>query len=159
MPGCLASVPQTTPLPFAPLPPSLCSFLSHFQTNAGPQVMLLKQLLEDFSRSAGREARIWLDKDAENRSEEGMKAGVRQCRNFLFFLTDGVLTRWYCEVEIKEAIRWKKTIMLVEEKDTRVVPHWHWWEGQNKVGEDVPEGERGRPLQVAAPKFGDYMEP
>ena len=50
---------------------------------------------------------------------EGMKRGVAESDVFLLVLTESVLTRWFCQQEILEAVRLKKPILLLVEEDPR----------------------------------------
>jgi hypothetical protein len=85
-------------------------FLSHYQANAGPCAMRLKSQLSR-SWSDGSDEDIWLDKDNKP-SEDGMKAGVAGAEYFLLILSDGIFSRWFCRLEIREALRLKKKILL-----------------------------------------------
>jgi N-acetylneuraminic acid mutarotase len=124
-------------------------FLSHYQTNAGPSVMQLKNAIlnvvgdkaqtvtsvdveaEKFSTN---DFHIWLDKD-ENPNEQGMKAGVAKCECFLLVLSDQVFSRWFCQLEIKEALRLGKKIVLV----------------------DLVKAKTATGVKVAADSFNDYI--
>ena len=90
-------------------------FLSHFQANAGPSVMKLKSCIEREiipTTDIQNQIIVWLDKD-ETPTEAGMKAGVAQCECFVLVLTEGVFSRWFCQLEIKEALRLGKKFLLV----------------------------------------------
>ncbi|GIL73416.1 hypothetical protein Vretimale_17577 [Volvox reticuliferus] len=89
-------------------------FLSHYQGNAGNTVMSLKALLE----SASPGLRCWLDKD-EDATEAGMRRGVAGSRYYLLFLTQGVLTRPFVQLEAREALALGKPVILVHETDPR----------------------------------------
>ncbi|GFR49547.1 hypothetical protein Agub_g11591 [Astrephomene gubernaculifera] len=89
-------------------------FLSHYQGNAGNTVMSLKALLE----SASPGLRCWLDKD-EDATEAGMRRGVAGSRHYLLFLTQGVLTRPFVQLEAREALALGKPVILVHETDPR----------------------------------------
>ncbi|GIL49750.1 hypothetical protein Vafri_6047 [Volvox africanus] len=89
-------------------------FLSHYQGNAGNTVMSLKALLE----SASPGLRCWLDKD-EDATEVGMRRGVAGSRYYLLFLTQGVLTRPFVQLEAREALALGKPVILVHETDPR----------------------------------------
>ena len=101
-------------------------FLSHYQANGGPQIRTLKELLAAECQAlqgtwpdkpAGKNEKIWLDID-EKPDTDGMKAGIRRQSCCLIFLTKGYLTRPFCQMEIKYALRYKKTIVLVYETNT-----------------------------------------
>ncbi|KAG2484029.1 hypothetical protein HYH03_017119 [Edaphochlamys debaryana] len=89
-------------------------FLSHYQGNAGNTVMSLKALLE----SAAPGLRCWLDKD-EDATEAGMRRGVAGSKYYLLFLTQGVLTRPFVQLEAREALALQKPVILVHETDPR----------------------------------------
>ncbi|EFJ43194.1 hypothetical protein VOLCADRAFT_96659 [Volvox carteri f. nagariensis] len=89
-------------------------FLSHFQGNAGNTVMSLKALLE----SASPGLRCWLDKD-EDATEAGMRRGVAGSKYYLVFLTKGVFTRPFVQLEAREALALGKPVILVHETDQR----------------------------------------
>ena len=90
-------------------------------------------------------------------------AKSRQCRNFLLFLSDGMLTRWFCQLEIKEAIKQRVNIILVQvdPDDRREVHGWGFDTSGRRVAqlEDLPDdpSHRGRALQVAPPSFNEYF--
>ncbi|GIM14766.1 hypothetical protein Vretimale_17577, partial [Volvox reticuliferus] len=84
------------------------------QGNAGNTVMSLKALLE----SASPGLRCWLDKD-EDATEAGMRRGVAGSRYYLLFLTQGVLTRPFVQLEAREALALGKPVILVHETDPR----------------------------------------
>jgi hypothetical protein len=89
-------------------------FLSHFQANAGPDVMELKgQLEREHPELVGK---IWYDKD-NNPSIEGMRNGVRDHRYFLAYLTRDYLMRPFCRKEIRWALMYRKTIVLLWKRE------------------------------------------
>jgi hypothetical protein len=63
--------------------------------------------------------RAWFDK-SETPSVEGMLAGVAHSDVFLLFLTRDVLTRPYCLLEIREALRLRKPLILLRETEPRL---------------------------------------
>ena len=93
-------------------------FMSHAQHNGGPQIRGLKKLLQEqceelrgpWDDEPGSADKIWLDVD-ETPSEAGMKDGVRKNAAFLIFLTRGYLTRYFCQKEIRWALRYQKRIV------------------------------------------------
>jgi hypothetical protein len=87
-------------------------FLSHYQKNGGAQ---MGQLYADL-KLEGRGA--WYDK-TETPNLDGMKLGVAKSDVFLLYLTRGVFTRPFCLLEIREALRLRKPMILLREMDTR----------------------------------------
>ena len=88
-------------------------FLSHFQQNAGPEMMELKGQLE---RSHPDLKEIWYDKD-NNPSIEGMRTGVKRNRYFIAYLTKDYLIRPFCRKEIRWAIAYHKTIIVLWKRE------------------------------------------
>jgi hypothetical protein len=48
-----------------------------------------------------------------------MRDGVERSGVFLLFLSEGVMSRPFVQLEVREAMRLNKTIILVHEQDTR----------------------------------------
>jgi hypothetical protein len=57
-------------------------------------------------------SKIWLDVD-QLPSESEMQRGVKNKSCFLLFLTKGVLTRPFCQKEVRWALRYRKRLVLV----------------------------------------------
>eukprot|EP00899_Mesostigma_viride_P012162 jgi/Mesvir1/20947/Mv08018-RA.1 len=89
-------------------------FISHYQKNGGDQCMALKASLTKVYPDIG----VWYDQD-ESPTEAGMREGVSGSETFMLFLTDGVLTRPAVQLEVREALRLGKPILLVHEQDER----------------------------------------
>ena len=89
-------------------------FLSHYQLNGGPQ---MAQLRAELALHHGK--RAWFDK-SETPSVKEMLRGVANSDVFLLFLTRDVLTRPYCLMEIREALRLRKPIILLRETEPRL---------------------------------------
>ena len=88
-------------------------FMSHFQANAGPDVMELKGELE---RTHPELVEIWYDKD-NNPSIEGMRLGVKKNKYFIAYLTKEYLTRPFCRKEIRWALMYQKKIILLWKRE------------------------------------------
>ncbi len=58
----------------------------------------------------------------EDISIEGMAEGIRTSRNFILFLSDGVLSRPYVQFEIRCALKLRKPFILIHEADERHHP-------------------------------------
>ena len=85
--------------------------MSHYQANAGPDLMQLKgELVRQYPQLDGK---IWYDKDQANPSVDGMREGVRDHEYFLAYLTDGYLLRPFCRKEIRWALHYRKKIVLL----------------------------------------------
>ena len=98
-------------------------FLSHVQGQAAIQMMALKGLLKTRFRTGESQVLdpnkmplVWLDQD-ETPTTQGMQTGVREAKNFLLFLTTDYFTRYFCKLEVREALKLKKNIVLVHETD------------------------------------------
>ena len=61
---------------------------------------------------------FWIDTE-QDPTEKGMLHGVRHCKNFLLYLTEGITESMWCQKEIRWAIEFKKNIILVGETDPR----------------------------------------
>ena len=48
-----------------------------------------------------------------------MLKGIEQAAAFLLFLSEGVLNRPYCQLEIRHALALKKPVVLLHESDAR----------------------------------------
>jgi hypothetical protein len=88
-------------------------FLSHYQLNGGPQMGQLCAELKLVGKTA------WYDK-SETPSVEGMMNGVANSAAFLLFLTRDVFTREFCLLEIREALRLRKPVILLRETEPRL---------------------------------------
>eukprot|EP01031_Cornospumella_fuschlensis_P025181 gene25181-30413_t len=86
-------------------------FLSHFQRNGGDAIQALHEEM------SARGISSWYDNAAEEITADSMEAGVAGSAVFLLFLTDGVLTRPFCQLEIRKAIFLQKPILLLWEAD------------------------------------------
>jgi serine/threonine protein kinase len=83
-------------------------FLSYKQQdlNDGAVMMMYTTLTEKGQRA-------WLDKYADDRSEEGMVAGVSACDVFLCCISEKYFTSYFCCLEVHTAIRLRKPILVV----------------------------------------------
>jgi len=79
-------------------------FISHAQQDASGAVGTLYYTLHYLGSLSP-----WVDMHEENLTLEGMKEGVRSSKVFLLVLTETVLASWFCQEEMKEAIRGRKT--------------------------------------------------
>lgn len=66
-----------------------------------------------------RDWAVWYDNTMENLTAEGMKEGVRNSAVFVLFMTKGVFTRPFVRIEIEEALKERKPIILLHETDDR----------------------------------------
>ena len=89
-------------------------FLSHYQLNGAAQMGQLAAELKLMGK------RAWYDKN-EVPNEENMMRGVAQSAVLLLFLTRDVFTRYYCRLEIREALRLSKPIVLLRETNQSLI--------------------------------------
>ena len=104
-------------------------FVSHAQGTGGSQASALVAHLENRALRAGaREPlRAWLDVRMPDRSESGMREGVRGSSVYMLFLTRDVFyrddaceqPRKYVIMEAEEALKHDKPMVLVHEVDKR----------------------------------------
>ena len=57
--------------------------------------------------------KAWYDNRAEDLTKEGMLSGIEESAAFVLFLSAGVLSRPYCQMEIRAAVRLKKPVVLL----------------------------------------------
>ena len=57
--------------------------------------------------------KVWYDNRADDLTKEGMLKGIEQAAAFVLFLSQGVLERPYCQLEIRHALALKKPIVLL----------------------------------------------
>ena len=57
--------------------------------------------------------KVWYDNRADDLTKEGMLKGIEQAAAFVLFLSQGVLQRPYCQMEIRHALALKKPIVLL----------------------------------------------
>jgi hypothetical protein len=88
-------------------------FLSHKQSNGGPTVAWLEAKFNQ------RQLLSWYDNAQEDRTLDGMMAGVRDTSVFLLFLTDGTTGRPFVQKELRQAFKLRKPFILIEETDDR----------------------------------------
>eukprot|EP01047_Picozoa_sp_COSAG01_P002145 COSAG01_NODE_55_length_31115_cov_105.202533_2_plen_1797_part_00 len=88
-------------------------FLSHKQSNGGPTVAWLEAKFNQ------RNLLSWYDNAQEDRTLDGMMAGVRDASVFLLFLTDGTTDRRFVQKELRQAFLLRKPFILIEETDDR----------------------------------------
>ena len=91
-------------------------FVSHMQVEAAGDVGTLCHTLMKLG------VNCWRDMDAEDLTEAGMKAGVRDSEVFLMFLTNSLLSRPFCLKEIGWALDFDKPIVIVVETENRFWP-------------------------------------
>ena len=58
-------------------------------------------------------AQVWYDNRADDLTKEGMLKGIEQAAAFVLFLSQGVLERPYCQMEIRHALALKKPVVLL----------------------------------------------
>ena len=63
--------------------------------------------------------KVWYDNRADDLTKEGMLKGIEQAAAFILFLSTDILTRPYCQMEIRHAVALKKPIVLLHESDAR----------------------------------------
>ena len=63
--------------------------------------------------------KVWYDNRADDLTKEGMLKGIEEAAAFVLFLSQGVLQRPYCQMEIRHALALKKPMVLLHESDIR----------------------------------------
>eukprot|EP00935_MAST-01C_sp_MAST-1C-sp1_P000662 g662.t1 len=63
--------------------------------------------------------KVWYDNRAADLTKEGMLKGIEEASAFVLFLSEGVLQRSYCQMEIRHALALKKPVVLLHESDAR----------------------------------------
>ena len=53
------------------------------------------------------------DNRADDLTKEGMRKGIEEAAAFVLFLSQGVLERPYCQMEIRHALALKKPLVLL----------------------------------------------
>eukprot|EP00935_MAST-01C_sp_MAST-1C-sp1_P002035 g2035.t1 len=84
-------------------------FLSHSQSTGADQANSLYLELERMGYVC------WYDNRAEDLTKEGMRQGIIDSGAFIVFLSAGILSRPFCQFEIREAVAHKKLIVLIRE--------------------------------------------
>ena len=92
---------------------SVCLLRSHSQATGGDQANAIYLELERMGFKA------WYDNRASDLTKEGMLKGIEQAAAFILFLSQGVLQRPYCQMEIRHALALKKPMVLLHESDAR----------------------------------------
>ena len=62
---------------------------------------------------------MWYDQLAKDLTESGMKTGIEKSENYVLFLSEGVATRPFVQLELRHALPLEKPIILVHEEDAR----------------------------------------
>ena len=88
-------------------------FINHCQKSGQDQCGKLAMLL----KKAG--AKVWIDMQAENLTEQGMEEGVAESRHVLIFLSEGVMARPFCNKEQRWAKEHNCKLIGVVETDER----------------------------------------
>ena len=57
--------------------------------------------------------KVWYDNRASDLTKEGMLKGIEEAAAFILFLSEGVLLRPYCQMEIRHAVAHKKPIVMI----------------------------------------------
>eukprot|EP00929_Paragymnodinium_shiwhaense_P012869 TRINITY_DN120753_c0_g1_i1.p1 TRINITY_DN120753_c0_g1~~TRINITY_DN120753_c0_g1_i1.p1 ORF type:complete len:646 (+),score=69.62 TRINITY_DN120753_c0_g1_i1:121-2058(+) len=89
-------------------------YMCHKQSNGQDATLLLQTFLAE--KLPG--VRCWIDIE-QDPTEQGMHEGVRNCQNFLLFLTAEVFKSKWVLLELEWALQYKKNIVLVLETDER----------------------------------------
>jgi CRP-like cAMP-binding protein len=94
-------------------------FLSHYKVEGGTEAALMRQELEQLLQAEhpavirGMESPIFLDSE-DLESTDDILARVRSSSNLVLLLTNGVLTRPWCLIEIATAVRHGVEVIPVE---------------------------------------------
>jgi hypothetical protein len=96
------------------------AFISHHQAVASHSVLWLGSEIERrLEREGKRLTKVWIDKK-ERATEEGMRQGVRRSCNFVLLMTKDVLARDWCVKETRDALKYRKNVILVFQTDERI---------------------------------------
>ena len=57
--------------------------------------------------------KVWYDNRADDLTKDGMLEGIERAAAFILFLSVGVLTRPYCQLEVRHALALKKPMVLL----------------------------------------------
>ena len=57
--------------------------------------------------------KVWYDNRADDLTKDGMLEGIERAAAFVLFLSVGVLTRPYCQLEVRHALALKKPMVLL----------------------------------------------
>ena len=135
--------------------------ITHFQAEAAGDTGTLAAAL----RNAGMH--VWRDVDMQNLTLSGMCQGVMDSDILVVLLTNQILSRWYCLMEIQYALEFGKQIVFVQETEGRF---WEWdyarwtyermsrdpntgtWEASSNLGVDFAQCEKDFPDVVAEVK-------
>jgi len=88
-------------------------FISHAQGTGQDQAMTLHAVLKDMGY------KVWHDMSADKLTEIGMERGVRNAKCVLLFLSDGLMSRPFCNKELRWAELYGCTMIGVVELDER----------------------------------------
>ena len=61
-------------------------------------------------------AQAWYDNRADDLTKDGMLKGIEEAAAFVLFLSEGVLQRPYCQMEIRHALALQKPVVLLHGK-------------------------------------------
>ena len=87
-------------------------FLSHFRRNGGVNMLALRAALR------ARGLWSWLDAvEPWTHKKRAMLQGIDDSRVFVFYLTRGVLTRPFCVLELRHALKLGKPVVLLWEAE------------------------------------------
>ena len=93
-----------------------CVLRSHSQATGGDQANAIYLELERMGFKG------WYDNRASDLTKEGMRQGIKHAAAFVLFLSNGVLERPYCQLEIRHAMALKKPMVLLVR-----VKHMYVW--------------------------------
>lgn len=92
------------------------AFLSHAQADSSGTVSTL------FFAFKALGLHCWLDMRQQQLTLDGMRAGVRDSRVFIFVLSERILASWFCQQEALCALDEGKQIQLIVEEEPRFHP-------------------------------------
>eukprot|EP00929_Paragymnodinium_shiwhaense_P009155 TRINITY_DN113209_c0_g1_i1.p1 TRINITY_DN113209_c0_g1~~TRINITY_DN113209_c0_g1_i1.p1 ORF type:complete len:628 (+),score=65.24 TRINITY_DN113209_c0_g1_i1:132-2015(+) len=95
-------------------PPHWDYYMCHKQSNGQDATLLLRMVLAE--KLPG--VKCWIDLE-QDPTERGMHEGVRNCQNFILFLTADVFKSNWVLKELEWAMKYKKNIIMVLETDER----------------------------------------
>ena len=118
-------------------------FISHMQRYGGDQCATLSAQLKQ------RGWAVWWDQNMDEINTDAMKEGVQKSAVFMLFMTKDVFHRPYVRLEIEEAMKFGKPILLLHENDKKECKFDFSAEERKSVTQQEAENEHGFKLKFS----------